>query len=454
VSVDPKVRHQQKVASIAATLRAQAELGETVHITKRGVHHVVPLPGDRRFSGRPVDISTLDEVVEIDVPNRRCTAEPGVTFAALLSVTLPHGLIATVVPELEGITLGGAVAGCSVESMSFRFGGFHDSCIEYEVITGAGEVIRCSPEREPQLFHMIHGSYGTLGIVSQLTFDLVPARPFVQLVYRRFPTVERFHAAMRERCVAGDFDFVDGIVHAPDCFVLCLGRFADSAPYTSDYRWLDIYYKSTRERREDWLTTADYCFRYDAECHWLTRTVPPLEWKPVRFALGKLFLGSENLIRWSGRLERVLGLKKRPDVVCDVFIPSASFEEFWSWYARTFRFYPLWVVPYRLGAIYPWVAAAHARRMGSGLTVGDDPPLCIDCAIYGKPNGEPSQDYSRLLEEKTYALGGIKTLISRNHYSRERFWEIYDHERYSAAKARLDPRGVFPDLYDIVHRVR
>jgi hypothetical protein len=80
--------------------------------------------------------------------------------------------------------------------------------------------------------------------------------------------------------------------------------------------------------------------------------------------------------------------------------------------------------------------------------------LFIDCAVYGKPNEEPGIDYSEILERKTYELDGIKTLISRNHYSREQFWSIYDNPRYDAAKRRLDPQGVFGDLYEKCHRLR
>jgi FAD/FMN-containing dehydrogenase len=374
---------------------------------------------------------------------RTCTAEPGVTFAELVRATLPHGLLPTVVPELEGITLGGAVAGCSVESMSFRYGGFHDSALEYEVVTGDGRVVTLSPEHEPDLFHMIHGSYGTLGILTRLRFRLVPAKPYVRMEYRRFATAESFAEAMHARISAADVDFIDAIVHGPDAFVLCLGRFVDQAPYTSDYRWLDIFYKSTATREEDYLTTFDYCFRYDTECHWLTKTLPPLEWKPVRFAIGKLVLGSENLIRWSKRLEPLLGLKKRPDVVVDVFIPSRRFLDFWRWYERDYPFYPLWVIPYRIPAPYPWLSPAHAARMND--------QLFLDCAVYGKRNDGPV-DASAVLEEKTFELDGIKTLISRNHYSPERFWQIYDRSGYEAAKAKLDPRRVFPGLYEKFHR--
>src|SRR5512134_2341410 len=162
--------HDARVREIAARVKELAGRGETVHIAKGGVHHVVPLPGDRRFQSKKIDVSSLRHVLAVDAAARVAVAEPGVTFAEILAATLPHGLIPTVVPELEGITLGGAVAGCSVESMSYRHGGFHDSALEYELVTGAGEVMRVSPEREPEIFHMIHGSYGTLGILTQLTF--------------------------------------------------------------------------------------------------------------------------------------------------------------------------------------------------------------------------------------------------------------------------------------------
>ncbi len=438
--------HDRIVADIAGQVRERVERGEPLHIEKGGVHHFVPLPGDRRFRGRAIDVSRLNLVLEIDPAARRCVAEPGVTFAELVRATLAHGLLPMVVPELEGITVGGAVAGCSVESMSWRYGGFHDTCGDYELVSGAGEVLTVSREREPHLFHMIHGSYGTLAILTCLTFRLVPAKQYVRLAYRRFSTADAFEAELRARIAAADFPFIDAIVHGPDELVLCLGAFSDTAPYTSDYRWLDIYYKSTRRRSEDYLTTEDYCFRYDTECHWLTRTVPPLEWKPVRFAVGKVFLGSTNLIRWSQRLERVLALKKRPDLVVDVFVPSRRFRDFFDWYTRGLAFYPLWIVPYRIAEPYPWIAPSHAAGFG------DD--LFLDCAVYGKRNADPAVDWSQALEAKTYELGGIKTLISRNHHTPEQFWRIYDQPGYERAKARLDPHGVFPSLYEKFHRER
>ena len=126
-------------------------------------------------------------------------------------------------------------------------------------------------------------------------------------------------------------------------------------------------------------------------------------------------------------------------MVVDVFIPARRFGEFWDWYRRDFNFWPLWIVPYRIAKPYPWISDAHRERMGE--------TLFIDAAVYGKPNSDPDVDWSEVLEKKTFELGGIKTLISRNHYDAERFWSIYSQPRYRAAKARLDPGNLFGDLF-------
>src|SRR2546426_6264213 len=220
------MKHDERVHAVAEQTRALAASRQPAHIDKGGVHHVVPLAaGDGRFAGRRVDVSALRHVLEVDTERRRCVAEPGVTFRDLVNATLPHGLAPAIVPELEGITVGGAVAGCSVESASFRYGGFHDTCLEYEIVSGTGEVITCSPEREPLLFGMIHGSYGTLGILTKLSFGLIPAKAHVHLEYHRYRDGRAFHDALLAGSADAGIDFIDGIVHAPDHLTLCLGRF-------------------------------------------------------------------------------------------------------------------------------------------------------------------------------------------------------------------------------------
>lgn len=427
----------------------------STHIDKGGVHHVVPLPSDRRFSGSAIDTSELDHILSIDPVERIAVCEPGVTIERLVAAALPHGLVPAVVPELRGITLGGMVAGCSLESMSWRYGGFHDTCESYEVITGDGRLLRVSPSESPHLFHHLHGSYGTLGILTEITCRLVPATPWVEVTYRHLHDIDTFEAELRAVCSTDDPDaperhqFVDAIVLNPQHFVLCLGRFVDDpGPMRpSDYTGTAIYHRSVAERDHDLMATEQYLFRYDAECHWLTETVPPLTWKPVRALIGRWLLGSTNLIRWSNRTAPIQRrLFRRPDIVVDIFIPGRRLRDFWQWYRHEFDFWPLWVVPYRPPEVYPWIGR-HVRE-----ALGDE-DLFIDLAIYGKPNRAADRDLSEALEQRLFELGGIKTLIGRNHYAEDRFWAVYDRDAYDRAKAELDPGERFPNLYDKLGRV-
>jgi FAD/FMN-containing dehydrogenase len=436
--------HARRVSEVVRQLKERTATDGFASLEKRAVSHFVPNPHDPRHADKKINVRDLCEILEIDVPGRTCTAEPGVTFSDLVRATLPHGLAPTLVPELETVTIGGAVAGCAIESMAYRHGGFHDSCLECEVVTATGEVIECSRDRNSDLFEMIHGSYGTLGIITKLKFRLVPAKPFVCLEHPLYDTPEGFREALLRACTDPAVDFVDAIVHSRNQFVLCLGRFVDEAPYTSSYTGTKIFYRSTLKRREDYLLTYDYFFRYDTDCHWATSVLPGMHSTPGRLLFGNVLLGSTRLLNWSKRLRPLFKLRKHPPVVIDLMIPMKRFAEFYDWCEREIGYYPIWIVPYRVPATgYPWIKESWRAHAADGLYV--------DFAIYGLKNDRPEVNYSKLLEGKAYELGGIKTLIAENHYDEATFWTIYDRERYERVKSKADPKNLFRGLYEKVH---
>jgi FAD/FMN-containing dehydrogenase len=174
--------HEQKMDRITEQLKERRST-RPVSLKKKAVSHEVPRLSDRRHLDEKIDLSDLNDILQIDTEKRICIAEPGVTFIGLVTATLKYSLVPIIVPELKTITLGGAVAGCSIESMSYKYGGFHDTCFEYEIITAQGDVLICTPHNENKLlFQMVHGTFGTLGIISKLKFKLIPSKPFVKVV--------------------------------------------------------------------------------------------------------------------------------------------------------------------------------------------------------------------------------------------------------------------------------
>jgi FAD/FMN-containing dehydrogenase len=423
--------HADKVARIAKQLRAHTS-GKPVSLRKKSVSHQVPKARDLRYSDDKIDVSDLTEILEIDPVKKICVAESGVTFVDLVAATLAHGLVPIVVPELKTITIGGAVAGCSIESMSFVRGGFHDTCTELEVVTADGRVLSCTRDNEHALvFDMVHGTFGTLGVVTKLAFELVPAKPYVHVVYETHTTIASYQASIRAHSDTRDVDFIDGIIHSPTCYVLCVGRFVDRAPYTHAYDWVRVYYKSTRTRRDDYLKTADYFFRYD-------RGVTNVRPKSLlaRILVGK-WMSSSQWLALGNRFHWLLK-SKQPTVTLDVFVPASKVPAFLEWYERELDFYPLWCVPYRRVRDYPWLADSYWKALG------DD--MFLDLAIYGMRQHGP-RNVHRMIEEKLRELGGIKTLISHNYYPEDEFWQTWNKRTYDAAKAITDPKNVFRDLY-------
>lgn len=426
---DPE--HDRLVHRVAQQLREHPR-GRPLSIKKRAVSHQVPKRGDQRRHDTKIDLTDLDRILHVDVVNRTCTAEPGVTFEALVDATLRHGLVPIVVPELRTITIGGAVAGCSIESMSFRHGGFHDTCLELEVVTTRGEILRCTPRNEhARIFHMMHNSFGTLGILTELTFRLVPAKPYVHVVYERHRDLASYQAAIRRHAADETLDFMDGFVHAPDHLVLNLGRFVDRAPYTHRYDWTRVYYRSTAERAEDYLRTPHYFFRYDMG----VTNVHPRSFLG-RLLFGRLF-GSSTLLRAAEVLHRFLPAE-RPPVTVDLFAPLSRLDAFMAWYRPAIGHFPLWVVPYRRVREYPWLDPSFYD--------GLDDDMFVDLAIYGaeQPAG---RNLYREIEEALPRMNGIKTLISHNFYDREEFWRIFHRAEYDAVKRRTDPDDLLRDLW-------
>ena len=433
IGAELNARHAEKVARVSEQLRRRKSTAPLSR-QKRVVSHQVPKVHDKKHTDEKVNLLDFDEIIEIDLDRRICIAEPGVPFCKIVDRTLPLGFVPIVVPELKTITIGGAVAGCSIESMSYIYGGFHDTCIEYEIITAKGDVLTCTPDNEHSLiFQMMHGSFGTVGILSRLVFRLIPAKPFVHLRHETHTSIDSYLASIWSHFERRDVHFMDGIIHSSSRLVLCVGDFVDSAPYTNRYDWLKVYYQSTATRREDYLKTPHYFYRYDQG----VTNVHPKSFIG-RLLFGK-FLGSSQILRLAEKLRWLLLSDDRPDVTVDTFLPFSRLKEFLEWYAKDFGHFPLWVVPYARVHDYEWLTNSFWAKTKD--------TLMIDIAIYGmKQRGE--KNYYRLMEEKLQELNGIKTLISYNYYKEDEFWQIFNRKNYDAVKAITDPDNIFRNLYE------
>jgi len=393
---------------------------------------------------RRLDVRGFNQVLA--VTEDFVEAEGMTPYEELARECLAHGVMPAVVPQLKTITLGGAVAGVGIESSSHRQGLVHDTMLELDVLLGDGRVVNCTPHNaHADLFFGFPNSYGTLGYALRVKAKTIPVRPYVRLKHLAFSSADRYFAHL-ERCLRESAaDFVDGTIFAPERLFITLGHFSDSAPYTSDYTYERIYYRSIAENREDYLTTHDYLWRWDTDWFWCSKNV--LAQNPlIRRLYGRGRLGSKTytkIMRWNSRagvtkkLERLLGLHSE-SVIQDVDIPISRAAEFFNFYSKEIQLWPQWVCP-----------IGHAGRNFSLYPIKHD--WYVNFGFWDVKRtreGHPPGYFNRLIEEKVSELGGIKSLYSDSYFAEDDFQRRYGGETYSALKRKYDPAGAFPRLYE------
>src|SRR5436305_3903368 len=225
-------------------------------------------------TGATLDASAFAGVIDIDPRARTADVGGMTTYEQIVDATLPHGLMPLVVPELKTITLGGAVTGVGIESTSFRNGCPHESVLEMDVLTGAGEIVTATPTNEHRdLFFGLPNSYGSLGYALRLKIELEPVSKYVHIRHVRFANAASAAEAIQQLCGDKRYDgepveFLDGTWFGHDEVYLTLGSWADRAPAISDYTGQDIYYRSIQQKSEDWLTARDLRWRRATDRLW------------------------------------------------------------------------------------------------------------------------------------------------------------------------------------------
>ncbi|HET7475628.1 MAG TPA: FAD-binding oxidoreductase [Dermatophilaceae bacterium] len=455
------VEHAAAVRALQASFDAIPP-AERVRLAKRTSNLFRPRTG----TGRPwLDVSGLTRVISVDEVGLTADVQGMTTYEDLVDVTLAHGCMPLVVPQLKTITLGGAVTGLGIESTSFRNGLPHESVLELDVLTGGGSVVTATADNEhADLFRAFPNSYGSLGYATRVRIELERVHQFVRLRHVRFHDLARLVATvgevMRDHAYAGQpVDFVDGVVFTATESYLVLGNWADTAPYCTSYDKSLIYYRSIQQRPEDYLRVRDYLWRWDTDWFWCSRAFgaqrPRMRrlW-PKRWLRSEVYwklIAVENRYHLAARLDAHQGRPPRERVVQDVEVPLERTAEFLHWFLDHVPIEPIWLCPLRLRD--EPVGASDASPAGKGwplypLQPGRDYVNVGFWSTVEIAPGARDGDVNRAVEAKVGELGGHKSLYSDAYYDPKAFWLLYGGATYDKAKARYDPDGRLTGLYD------
>ncbi|MEX2256734.1 MAG: D-arabinono-1,4-lactone oxidase [Acidimicrobiia bacterium] len=221
---------------VEAVRRAQAA-GQSVKVVGSGHSFTDAACTD----GRLLSIDGLDRVVDVDRDEGTVTVEAGITIRALNRELAERGLALTNLGDIDRQTIAGATS-TGTHGTGTHLGGLSTFIRAMELVTADGNVLTCSPDDEPEVFHGARVGLGALGVVTKLTLACEPAY-----------TLRHVERPARLDDVASELDdLVDGhdhfefywLPHTDTCSLLCNDRTDEAPRPKSAYkRWrAEVFY--------------------------------------------------------------------------------------------------------------------------------------------------------------------------------------------------------------------
>ena len=156
-----------------------------------------------------IAFTAMNRIIEIDAENLVAVVQPGIINAALKAAVAEHGLFYPPDPaSYEICSIGGNLGTNAGGLCCVKYGQTRESVLSLEVVMADGAVIRTGGKNLKDvagysLTHLIVGSQGTLGLITEATLRLRPAPPPRSTMLAFFPTLDGAGDAVAGMAAAG-----------------------------------------------------------------------------------------------------------------------------------------------------------------------------------------------------------------------------------------------------------
>jgi xylitol oxidase len=133
-----------------------------------------------------ISLEHLNRVVELDAARRRVTIEGGIRYGQLGAYIHEHGYALPNMASLPHISVAGACA-TGTHGSGVRNGNLATSVVAMEIVTANGDLAEFSRDSHGEAFAGMVIAFGSIGVVTKLTLDLVPTFNVRQDIYENLP---------------------------------------------------------------------------------------------------------------------------------------------------------------------------------------------------------------------------------------------------------------------------
>ncbi|MFI7426064.1 D-arabinono-1,4-lactone oxidase [Micromonospora sp. NPDC049836] len=158
------------VEEVATAVRAAADAGRTIRAVGSGHSFTATAVTD----GHRLDLADLDTGVHVDTARRLVTVPAGMTLHTLNELLASHGLALPNLGDIDAQTVAGALS-TGTHGTGAKLGCLSTFVVGLTLVTGTGEVLRCSADEHPDVFAAARVGLGAVGVLVELTLRCVDA---------------------------------------------------------------------------------------------------------------------------------------------------------------------------------------------------------------------------------------------------------------------------------------